>query len=226
MKKNIIYQPIQNSSGFITADFLFSFALVLSIGVFVFGLTFSLATIEIDQYIVWSTARNYSAANKNETAAKQGARRKFQNLSANFPKLTGNGTSGNPWFELLESNLVIGDLGKLDTQFSSEVSADDIKNKDRQPWIGASTKIKLKLFAGLKLPFLGKVAENESDFEFPIRAFVLRHPSQSECRDFFYKNRYTQGIKKLENGSVAESSAPQLETNEQLTNGFGEDNGC
>lgn len=227
MKKFKMLKPIQNKSGFITADFIFSIGLILGIGLFIFGLTFSLATIEVGQYIVWSTARNYAAANETEASAKQGAQKKFQNLSAQFPSLTGNGSTSNPWFELLESDLLIGDLSELDSQFKSELTSDDIRNKNRQPWVGASTKIKLKLFAELKIPYLGKVAEDESAFEFPIRAFILRHPSQSECRDFFYKHRYQKGIKKLEKDTIAsDTSATQLESTETMTNGFGEDNGC
>ena len=226
MKKYNCDNPIKNNSGFITADFLYSFFMILGIGLLIFGLTFSLATIEVGQYIVWSTARNYSAANKNEAAAKQAAQKKFRNLSAKFPLLTGNGSSGDPWFELLESNLIIGDLADLDSQLGSDLTAEDLKNKDRQPWIGASTKIKLKRFAGLQLPFLGNVAQDKNAFEFPIRAFILRHPSQSECKDFFYKNRYENGIKKLENSTVANDTKAQFETIESPANGFGEDNGC
>lgn len=239
MKNRLLYNPIRSfqdnptkglsgfsSSGFIIADFLFSFVLILGIGIFVFALTFSLASIEVAQYIVWSSARNYSVGNFNEESAKQNARKKFQNLSAKFPLLTGNGAAGTPWLELLDSNLIIGNLATLDTQFSSEINSDDVKNNFRQPWIGVSAKLKLNLFAGLQVPFLGKVASNESFFEFPIRAFILRHPSQNECQDFFYKNRYAEGIKKLENNTLAPKSASALPSNGILQNGSGEDNGC
>ncbi|MEK6628417.1 MAG: hypothetical protein AABY53_07305 [Bdellovibrionota bacterium] len=222
---------LQNSSGFIAADFLFSFVMVLGVGIFMFGITFSLATIEVAQYIVWSTARNHSAGNINAAIANEGAKKKFLNLTAKFPMLTGNGAGGREWFELLETNLKIGDLSVIEPEFSSEISADDRKNNDRQPWTGASAKIRLKLFSGLQIPFLGKVAEDPSFFEFPIRAFIIRHPSQDECISFFNDNqkRYINGIKKLEGDALADqapmSSAAQLQgINAAAT--IGEDNGC
>lgn len=224
MKNRLKYNPIHSSSGFIIADFLFAFVLVLSIGIFIFGITFSLATIEVAQYIVWSTARNYSTANVTEAVANTNAHTKFQNLTAQFPSLTGNGEA-DPWFELLETNLVVGDLSVLDNQLKSEISADDKKNRDRQPWTGASAKIYLKLFAGFKIPFLGKVAKDKADFEFPVRALIIRNPSQEECRNFFYNQRYGEGIKKLENITLAPTSDANFPAPATL-NGLGEDNGC
>ena len=226
MKNRYLHNPVRGSSGFIIADFLFAFVLVLSIGIFVFGLTFSLATIEVAQYIVWSTARNYSAGNFTEIDAQKNAREKFKNLTAKFPLLTGNGAA-DPWFELFDTNLLIGDLSVIDPDFSAKISSDDKTNRNRQPWTGASAKLYLKLFAGFQIPFLGKVVENQNSFEFPIRAFIIRHPSQEECRRFFYQDRYILGIKKLENGTLAEPlSAPSLQGGAATSNGFGEDNGC
>lgn len=232
MKTSKALHLIRNKSGFIVADFLFAFVMVIGIGIFMFGITFSLATIEVAQYIVWSTARHYAAANVTEGAAQVIARAKFQNLTAKFPLLTGNGADGNAWFELTDANLKIGDLSVLDTDFTSQTTSDDRKNQDRQPWIGVSAKIKLKLFSSLNIPFLGKVAEDPSIFEFPVRAFVLRHPSKGECQAFFYEvnKRYKEGIKKLENSTLANQdpvkSSDALPTGLDPSNGFGEDNGC
>lgn len=203
MKKPFKKNLLQNNSGFIVADFIFSFLLVLGCGVVIFGLTFSLATIEISQYIVWSTARNYSAANLSEPDALKQATMKFNNLADRFPLLTGRGANGSPWFIL--NGLQIGDLGApgVDPDLVSKLAGDK-ENKDqngagerRQPWIGAKADLELKLLAGIKVPFLGPITTDTTKFTFPIRAFVLRHPSQKECYDFFGK-RFTQGIQKLE----------------------------
>jgi hypothetical protein len=219
MKNRLVYNPIKNSSGFIVADFLFAFVMVLGIGIFIFGFTFSLATVEISQYIVWSTARNYSAANTDESEAKAKAQLKFQNLTARFPLLTGNGSS-DPWFEL--NDLKVGDLSSgIDPDFSSKIGADK-DNSFRQPWHGASAVLNLKLFAGFQIPFLGKVAKDKDDFKFPIRAFILRHPSKAECLNFFNRDRYLIGIKNLEGGKLADDP-----TNTTLVDSPPvEDNGC
>lgn len=227
MKKQRSFKPFSNSSGFIIADFLFAFVLVISISIFIFGLTFSLATVEIAQYIVWTTARNYASGTNTEAAAQINARTKFSNITAAFPSLTGNGST-DPWFELLDSNLAVGDLsGTADTLFSGMINSDDKINRYRQPWTGASAKIYLKLFAGFKIPFLGNVAADKQDFEFPLRAFIIRNPSQEECRNFFYNQRYSQGILTLEGGLIAVPiRAANFPAGGNTLDGLGEDNGC
>lgn len=212
-----------NNSGFIVADFLFAFTMVIGIGIFIFGFTFSLATIEVAQYIVWSTARNYSAANEEDLLAVTQATTKFNNLSAKFPLLTGAGSS-SPWFELKEENLKIGDLAKIDPDLG--ISAGDKTNDYRQPWTGVSAKLNLKLFAGMQIPFLGKVAQNKDLFEFPVRAFIIRNPSAQECQKFFYgqANRWVEGVKKLEKGKLGPDFATLPIVGEKA--GYGEDNGC
>lgn len=226
-KKNLT--GLDSNSGFIIADFLFAFVMVIGTGIFIFALTFSLATIEVAQYIVWSTARNYSAANISEVAAQQQALSKFENLTAAFPLLTGNGAD-SPWFRLSSESLVVGDLAELDQKLMEDLSDEDRFNLSRQPWIGASARVNLLLFASLKIPFLGPVAEDKSLFEFPVRAFILRHPSREDCQRFFYQQRFSNGIQQLENGNLeAYPGSPSTLTLSNIggiTDGFGEDNGC
>lgn len=234
MKKNTAFKPLQNSSGFLVTEFLFAFVMIMGIGMFMFALSFSLATIEISQYIVWSAARNYTAAHMMHDDSLSTASKKFNNLSARFPLLTGAGSSGNSWFVLSKDDLLIGNLAVLDQEFGSQLSSEDILNMNRAPWFGVSTKLNLKLFAGLKIPFLGKVAENPSDFNLNIRTFLIRHPSVAECRNFIFSQRYTNGILKLENGKLAQRYINDFSSLTDQINlpsdgeirGFGEDNGC
>lgn len=213
-----------NNGGFIIADFLFSFVMVIGIGIFMFFLTFSLATVEVAQYIIWSTARNYSAAHKTPAEAELQARAKFTELIKLFPLLTNSdGESG--WFELSEDDLIIGKLDEVDNKFT--ISTSDKRNEYRQPWTGARGIIKLKMFSNLNVPFLGKIKTDATSeaFNFPIRAFIIRNPSRIECVAFFYVNRYERGIKTLEMNKVA-PTAIGLPQNLGAENGFGEDNGC
>ncbi len=198
MKKNNSKNfSINNSDGFLAADFLFSFVLVISCGIIIFALTFSLATIEIAQYIVWSSARAYSAANKDAGASKKAGEKKFSILAAKYPLLTGVGGSGAPWFEL--TGHVVGDNA------SAGLQSVDLPNKlgaeNRHPWTGARADLFLKLFSSLKIPFLGKISTDDEVFKFPIRAFILRNPSQKECLDFYSSpERFQKGIQQLEGG--------------------------
>ena len=218
---------ISNQSGFIVADFLFAFVMVISCGILIFALTFSLATIEISQYIVWSTARNFSAANTNEQAARAQAQKKFDALADKFPLISGRGASSTPWFSL--SAVVIGDLAKIDSDLANILKADKL-NKDsaqqiRIPWIGAKSDLELKLLSGIRIPFLGKVTGNKDGFTFPIRAFILRHPSQDECYSFFSKEkRYDLGIQKLQSTDAENSNfAKEAKRDSYVAI---EDNGC
>lgn len=227
MKTRLKRNSIHNESGFIVADFLFAFVMTIGVGIFIFAITFSLATIEVGQYIVWSTARNYSAAALNPGQASASAREKFKNLAEKFPLLTNVGDDSS-WFELSEDNLKIGDdLTTSDTALG--ITGQDATNDFRQPWTGASTTIKLKLFSGLTVPFLGKVVADGTMLEFPIRAFLIRNVSQTECEAFFNGigsgPRISNGIKKLENEKLAKDTwALEGQSGGGIIHG--EDNGC
>jgi len=117
---------IRNNSGMLIADFLFAFVMVIGIGIFMFALTFSLATIEVGQYIVWSTARNYSAARYSETVANSEATDKFKALAEQFPLLTNSGGSSS-WFELSADDLRIGELDTSDPTLN--ISSEDAKKQ-------------------------------------------------------------------------------------------------
>ncbi len=185
---------INNSAGFLAADFLFSFVLVISCGIIIFALTFSLATVEISQYIVWSSARAYSAANLKIGESEAAGKNKFNKLSAKYPLLTGVG-SDSPWFELKILN--IGDAASAG--LSQVKIKNELSGENRHPWTGVSATVFLKLFSSLKFPFLGNIANDKSVFTFPIRTFILRNPSQQECLNFFKEeNRFNKGIQQLE----------------------------
>ena len=195
LQKNSKNKFVKNSKGFLAADFIFSFVLVLSCGIIIFALTFSLATIEISQYIVWSSARAYSAANINKAASEAAGKSKFNKLSAAYPLLTGNGES-SPWFELSDIN--IGDAASIKLSGVDKSNKSGASGESRHPWTGATAMLRLKLFESIKIPFLGKIATDAEVFKFPIHAFLLRNPSQAECIKF-YQDRFNQGIQKLEN---------------------------
>jgi hypothetical protein len=194
-------QILLNNSGFLAADFLFSFIMIIGCGIVIFALTFSLATVEVAQYITWSAARSYSAANINAAASRSAADSKFAELSKKFPLLTG-AEGSSPWFVLTKK--LVGDAahdgmsGPVDRDNKSGGSTPE----NRHPWTGVYAELEWKLFEGIKIPFLGKIATPGSDvFKIPIRAFLLRNPSQDECLKFYNsENRFDEGIKKLEGG--------------------------
>lgn len=199
MKKSLSQKTILNNSGFLAADFLFSFVLVIGCGIVIFALTFSLATVEIAQYITWSAARSYSAANKTAADSRTAAETKFKNLSLKFPLLTG--ADGNTsWFLLTRTNVGDAAYNGMSGLADGKNASAAAPTENRQPWTGVSATLEWKLFESIKIPFLGKIATPGSDsFTIPIRAFILRNPSQDECLKF-YGNRFSQGIQGLESG--------------------------
>ncbi|MBC7420932.1 MAG: hypothetical protein H7328_09400 [Bdellovibrio sp.] len=216
---------LRSNSGFIIADFLFSFVLVIGIGMIIFALTFSLAMVEVAQYIVWSSARNFAAANTTEWSGSLQAGTKFKNLSSQFPLLTDSNL-----FSLPFNTFRAGDLAKVDSDFAGKIPGGDIGNSDptgeqRQPWIGASAKINLKMFNGLQIPFLGKASDKP--IEFPIRAFVIRSPSKEDCTNFYkYENRFVKGIKAIADFAEMNSNLLNPPTDEATAYAVQEDNGC
>ena len=194
MKKRTSFH--NNNSGFILADFLFSIVLVLSSCIILFTLCFSLASVELAQYITWSSARSYSSANLTEVASVQSGKMKFARLSAMFPLLTGQGAADTSWFEL---NLK--DVGN-NTALIADLQQININNalasgEPRQPWTGAATELDVSLFRRLRLPFIGALSTDDEAFKYRLRAFILRNPSQEECLGFFQK-KYNEGISKIE----------------------------
>jgi hypothetical protein len=208
-----------NKSGFIVADFLFSIVLVMSSCIILFTLCFSLASVEIAQYITWSSARSYSAANLTEAGSIQAGKIKFAKLSAKFPLLTGQGAETS-WFEL---NLK--DIGN-NTALIADLQQININNslasgEPRQPWTGAATELDVSLFRRMQLPFIGGLSTDDDAFKFQLRAFILRNPSQDECLQFF-KKKYTEGVSRIENSWNSKSFLTTKDTDFIPQ----EDNGC
>jgi len=208
-----------NEAGFMTAEFLFAFAMVVGIGILIFAFTFSLTTIEVAQYIVWSSARSYSAGNTTEADSVAAGRQKYAKLISMFPLLTGRGNN-SAWFKLSDS-VTPGDLttrltdAKVDNNTSNSAEV-------RHPWTGVQTEIDLILFKGIRIPFLGPITNDKAAFVFPIRALLLRNPSVVECRSFF-EQKFTSGIQKLKD--VNEN--PDLSNlGEASVYAQTEDNGC
>ena len=196
-KKDVKKNSKNNQAGFMTAEFLFAFTMVLCIGVLIFAITFSLTTIEVAQYIVWSSARSYASANGTEIDSVNAGKSKYSNLIAMFPLLTGKNNS-SPWFKLSDS-VTPGDL----TNKLTDAKADNNTSSNpevRHPWTGVQTEIDLILFKNVKIPFLGPITNDKSAFVFPIRAILLRHPSADECHKFF-EQKFTAGIQKLKDVS-------------------------
>lgn len=219
---------LASEAGFLTAEFLFSFTLVIGSGIVIFAFTFALASVEIAQYITWSAARAYASGNVDAASARSDALLKYNNLTAGFPAITGNGVD-TPWF-----GMTLDTIDDLSSKINeAEKENIDINSKQaRHPWYGVRAKIDLKLFKNLQIPFLGKVTNDPSTFEINVSSVLLRNPSVDECKKFFdYDNKFAQGIKKMKVDSGSGSStfeAVVTDPADAKREGYvmSEDNGC
>lgn len=209
-RKNLL----KNQEGFLVADFLFSFILVLSCGAIIFALTFSLMTLEVAQYITWSAARSYSAAALDKDSSATNAQNKFQILASKFPLLTGE--SGN-WFELTFEKA--GELQPFDKNDFDKNNR--MGQETRQPWTGVRSSLKFKLFSSMKLPFLGPISDKDV-FTMPVRAFLIRNPSQDECMTFM-QNKFQAGVLQMDDFTAGGYFKQGMNQDAYVPQ---EDNGC
>jgi hypothetical protein len=162
-------------------------------------------TIEVSQYITWSAARAYSSGNITKLANQDAGRTKFANLTNAFPLLT-----RGSWFELSMLAYGVPQLQNID-------AGNKMGSETRHPWSGVNSKIELKLFKSLQVPFIGPITNDESLFNFQLHAFIFRNPSQDECKEFI-KNKFNF-IKSLPDFSSLPSS-------NRYSDFAHEDNGC
>lgn len=172
MSKKMI---LNSQKAMISVDFLFSFLIVMGLTYLILALALSLSFVELTQYISFSTARSYYAANKNQTLQRQQAEQKYRSLVAHdawahfFKKLS--------WFKIDSADSVIKNR---DSYFNNQFEG--------QPelFTGASTKFTTKLLA-FNIPFIGSTAPEEDEdpgFTTKISSYLGREPNAEECRNF------------------------------------------
>ena len=163
-----------NTSGFVTADFVFSFLLASMMTTLLFGLCFAFTVIEIAQYISFSATRAAIPAQK--TYAEQRARvdAKYQQMISNpviAPLLT------NGWFTLAIRDIRL-----------NETPTDDFRQDyDNDPQILLpAAGVRLTLTANilnLNLGPLGRIeSETGNGFSLTLGTLLFREPSQQECQ--------------------------------------------
>jgi len=173
---------MMNQSGFVLTEFLIAIAIAFGLTMLTFAMTFTLSTVEVVQYIVYSTSRAHAAANFDKQAQQDVARKKYEALvnSPTFKPIFSNG-----WFE-------VSKVGQLEIRsgngenFQAEYSGASSRNNLQ----GVRTTFKAKILE-MQLPFMGKVTAEDEDAGFvtKINAILIREVSMKECQDYFQKER-------------------------------------
>jgi hypothetical protein len=165
-----------NQSGLVTLDFIFALVISFGMAAILFAMTFTLTVVEVTQYITFSAARAQAAANLDPATQEEAARKKYDQLVKN-PVLASLYNSG--WFEVSNrSTLEVKGGGNLGS-FSSDYPSTD----ERKVFMGVRTKFTANVL-DLKLPLIGKTADDEGGFVSRIAGILIREPSQIECQEF------------------------------------------
>lgn len=170
-----------NQNGFVVTEFLLAISIAFGLTILTFAMTFTLSTVEVVQYIVYSSSRAHAAANFDPDAQKEAARRKYDSLARNqvFLPLFTNG-----WFEISKAQELEIRSGNGDN-FERDYGG----SATRMASQGVRANFKANLLE-MRVPFLGQTtAEDDKGFVAKINAILIREVSMKECQDFFEKER-------------------------------------
>lgn len=182
---------VKNQDGLIVADFVFSVTLVSGLAILLFSVCYTLAVVEVTQYVSYSVARASMAGNKDPETQKRKAELKYEQLGS------GKGAIGtlynNGWFTLGKSEKldVRGGATGLDGR---TFSADLAGGSDKRSWfIGVSFPLTIGLLK-MNIPLIGDTApEHDDGMQTFINTMLIRDPSEKECKDFMEQRRAAFG---------------------------------
>jgi hypothetical protein len=182
----------RNSNGLLTVDFIFGVIITFVIMVTLFRVCYSLVVVEVAQYIAYSTARAHAVGDIDVAAQRKAGMDKYKELK------------NNPaWQHLFKDAFEMNKDNDLSILKSGEAAGGafgeyqfgiyDGSQLSGIPFIGTVLKIKLS-WLNVNVPFLGRTADNDEEFRTKLTAFLIREPTNRECRDFM-ESRYDEILK-------------------------------
>ncbi len=179
---------ISNDSGFVTADFVFSFMLASMLTTFLFAMCFTFTIIEITQYISYSATRAAIPGHKSYNEQRARAQRKVDAMLAN-PELVP--LLQNGWYEITLKDMRLGQ--NATDYYESEYDMVSVGADFYVPAAGVRMDLRAKIL-DLNLGPLGKIeSESGNGFNLTLGSLIFREPSQQECTTLI-RNRYQQII--------------------------------
>lgn len=178
-----------NESGFVTADFMFSFLLASMLTSLLFAMCFSFTVIEIAQYISFSATRASIPAHKSYSNQRQRAETKLNKLLTH-PELAP--LLQNGWFEVTLKDIRLGQ--NPSDFYENEYDMSPISGSG---FVVPAAGVRLNFVAkilNLNLGPLGKIeSESGGDFALTVGSMLFREPSQEECTHLI-RERYQKLI--------------------------------
>lgn len=167
---------MNNNKGFLSADFLFSLVLGITLSMMLFAMCFTFSTIEIAQYIAFSVSRAHMAGHENPEKQLELANHKFDYLTKKT--ILGLLFRKGSWFELKRPDIRNG----LDNKdFSSDYPYSSAA-EGRLPQTGVRIDFVASIL-NFRVAFLGKSSEDDKPFTARITGLLFREPSSKECRE-------------------------------------------
>lgn len=163
---------IKGQRGSITVDFIFGIVLVAGVSFILVSLCFTMAIVEISQYIAFASSRSYFGGHKSEKDQIDLGDAKYNKiLSVSSLKQLLNGD----WFGLKY-------MGTRD--FRDMYPSNGLEH-DNDTFFGTRLELEAKLL-NMRIPFLGTTAGN--GYKASLTSYLGREPNVDECLEF-NKNR-------------------------------------
>ncbi len=165
-----------NNRGFLSADFIFSLILGITVSMMLFAMCFTFSTIEVAQYIAYSVGRAHMAGHENPEKQIEMANHKYDYLTKKT--ILGLLFRQGGWFELRRPDIRNGLNNKdfsSDYPYSSEAEG-------RLPQTGVRLDFVAKVL-NFKVAFLGKSSEDDKPFLARVTGLLFREPTSKECRE-------------------------------------------
>jgi hypothetical protein len=185
-------KTLRSQSGLVTLDYLFAFVLVGGFSMLLFALSTTLSTVEIVQYITYSSARNFYASHLTPKRQFDAAQKKYTELVSN-PVLSPLFRNG--WFILDQRTFTIGSVTKTNPDFQSYRQADE-----NNLFHGVAVYLEAKVL-DFNVPFFGPTTRiNEGSgkqgYGAYIGSYLGRESTFAECEELM-KTRW-DAIKSLD----------------------------
>lgn len=165
-------KKIRNQKGFLSADFLFSLIIGITVSMMLFAVCFTFSAIEVAQYMAYATARSYNVGHDDVDKQQEMARNKFEYL---MTKTYMGNFFGGDWFELKNLQIKTGLNGDQFSEYTYK--------ENRVPQTGVRLDFVAKIMS-FKVSFLGNSSEDaDKTFSARVTGLLFREPSSSECRD-------------------------------------------
>lgn len=184
-------KTLRSQSGLVTLDYLFAFILVGGFSLLLFALSTTLSTVEIVQYITYSSARNFYASHVTPKRQFDAAQKKYNELISN-PVLSPLFRNG--WFALDQRTFTIGSVTKTNPDFQVYRQPDQTNL-----FHGTAVYLVAKVL-DFNVPFFGPTTRitdgGKEGYGAYIGSYLGRESTFSECENLM-KTRW-EAIKSLD----------------------------